>query len=87
MMGLSAFKSVGADLRAAFQAEVLTILARIEMARRILAARSVERMQLRGDGLFILRDAGVAYFHGRNYKRTLLSGPALLFSRAYEGAF
>ena len=33
-MGLSAFKSVGADLRAAFQAEVLTILARIEMARR-----------------------------------------------------
>src|ERR1700730_10748492 len=34
MMGLSAFKSVGADLRAAFQAEVLTILARIEMARR-----------------------------------------------------
>jgi hypothetical protein len=50
-----------------------------------LTASRPQRVVLEGKGLVFRGDAGIADFHGRNYARTLMRGPALIFSKAYRG--
>jgi hypothetical protein len=42
---------------------------------------------LQGKSLIFRGEAGIANFHGRDYARTLMCGPALIFSKAYSGGF